>query len=529
MQDSNTAEEKWHSYWLIVILALAASVRFYALDKYSLNAQELFSVSFCSVDGWLATAVQYADRTGIPALYPTLLCGFVDGFGSSDFAIRSFSAVIGVGIVYIVYLLGRDFFSAPTGILAAALVAINAPNILIDRAVSSYSLLAFLLLLQSYLFCHLLCGNGRKKSSINIHISQGEFGFQCRWSPNIPCNLHWLIGFWVSSAFAFEVNPVALIFWGAEAIAFLLLVDRSTRKALAIWLWTPLAMIALLWLPRVVGMWRWIQTGNFLGMPGVADEFFVKVLDIFSQDAVALKVELFLVCVCCFVVAVGIFKSTLGNKEKGFLVLSMCYAVVAGIALFFIKAVDQRSFLYVSCMVFVLSARGVTFFVEKMRPVFLKAAIAVFLGLIVLLLGASNNKSGVYQERGHAMFALIAKVIGSDQAFMEGRRWVVSNSDLFDFYLRENKVIKAGEVSAKVSEKGVQALVEEKAFYYVEYYDRKQGFNDDLLNEISRHFQKICSINNDFFRVSKFYFSDKESHFDEESCKNMFTNNTVSL
>ena len=62
-----------------------------------------------------------------------------------------------------------------------------------------------------------------------------------------------------------------------------------------------------------------------------------------------------------------------------------------------------------------------------------------------------------------------------------------------------------------------------------EYYDRKQDFNDDLLNEISRRFQKICSINNDFFRVSKFYFSAKESHVDEESCKNMFTNNMVSL
>lgn len=77
MQDSKTPTENWHSYWLIAILALAASVRFYVLGENNLSAEGLLSISFCNTDGWFAMTEKYTGETGLPFCIPPCCASFL--------------------------------------------------------------------------------------------------------------------------------------------------------------------------------------------------------------------------------------------------------------------------------------------------------------------------------------------------------------------------------------------------------------------------------------------------------------------
>ncbi len=105
------------------ILLLAAALRLYRIDAQSLWYDEGNS-AFAATQP-LSRIVEGASHDIHPPGYYILLAGWHDLTGSSELALRSLSALMGVLTVALIYGIGTRLFDRPSGALAALLVAAN--------------------------------------------------------------------------------------------------------------------------------------------------------------------------------------------------------------------------------------------------------------------------------------------------------------------------------------------------------------------------------------------------------------------
>src|SRR5512139_1093756 len=97
------------SLWsLAAILILAAMLRFFQLDAQSFWNDEGTSARVAERSLPLITAASIGDIH--PPLYYYALHSWRGVFGESEFALRSLSATLGVILVWLIYLLGRQLF-----------------------------------------------------------------------------------------------------------------------------------------------------------------------------------------------------------------------------------------------------------------------------------------------------------------------------------------------------------------------------------------------------------------------------------
>ncbi len=161
--------KNWIKIALLLILVLAAFLRFYRLDAQSLWADEGNSVSLSGRSLDLITAGAAHDIH--PPLYYYLLHFWMRVFGNSEFAIRALSALLGTVLVYLTYLLGRHLSRPPSvppnsggeashnhwlGLVAAFLSAISPFQVYYSQEARMYILLAALSALSIYSFVRFL-------------------------------------------------------------------------------------------------------------------------------------------------------------------------------------------------------------------------------------------------------------------------------------------------------------------------------------------------------------------------------------
>ncbi|WP_198969157.1 glycosyltransferase family 39 protein [Xylophilus sp. ASV27] len=153
---------------IIAIILLAAALRFYHIDAFSLWEDELFSVATATQSGpWYGPfeagksmqKLQLTDNFWTwkfsdphPPLFEMLLVVWIKLFGTSDFALRSLTASLGVGTLLSVFALPRTI-TAPGRIVYVALLAASAPLLIYSQDVRNYSLGAFL---SAWMFAFLL-------------------------------------------------------------------------------------------------------------------------------------------------------------------------------------------------------------------------------------------------------------------------------------------------------------------------------------------------------------------------------------
>jgi mannosyltransferase len=146
--------ENWIKIALLLILLLAAFLRFYRLDAQSLWADEGNSVSLSGRSLDLITAGTAHDIH--PPLYYYLLHFWMRVFGNSEFAVRALSALLGTVLVYLTYLLGRRLSDYWVGLIAGFLSAISPFQVYYSQETRMYILLAALSALSVYSFIRFL-------------------------------------------------------------------------------------------------------------------------------------------------------------------------------------------------------------------------------------------------------------------------------------------------------------------------------------------------------------------------------------
>jgi mannosyltransferase len=143
------------STWAVILILLVATIlRLYCLTGQSFWADEGNSISLAQRS--LALVARGAAYDIHPPLYYYLLWGWVRIFGDGEFAVRALSAVLGVALVYVVWLLGCRLGDRRVGLVAGFLAAISPYQVYYSQEARMYILAALLAALSVYFFGRLL-------------------------------------------------------------------------------------------------------------------------------------------------------------------------------------------------------------------------------------------------------------------------------------------------------------------------------------------------------------------------------------
>jgi mannosyltransferase len=154
------------AFWIVTgISLLAAALRFATLGAQSYHHDEIVTVvrvlggSF----GDAMNAVGYSESA--PPLYYAIAWPWVQLFGTGEVGLRALSALAGVATVPVAYLVGAELRGRRTGIVAAALVAVNPMLLWYSQEARAYALFALLAAISFLYFIRVLKG-GRRADAI---------------------------------------------------------------------------------------------------------------------------------------------------------------------------------------------------------------------------------------------------------------------------------------------------------------------------------------------------------------------------
>ncbi len=175
-------------------------------------------------------------------------------------AMRVLSILIGVLIIPVVYLLGRDLFGKNAGLIAALCLALSPIHRQFAQEIRMYGMMTLLSALSAYSFFHVLRGDGRRWWVLHAVVNLGLF-----WT-----------------------HPFAILLPAVEG-AFWLMFHPGQYRRLACWI----AMNAVIALPSAIYMatirfWSQGTTGDWMRLPTLIE--FAS--DLFADDCIGLTYQL---------------------------------------------------------------------------------------------------------------------------------------------------------------------------------------------------------------------------------------------
>jgi mannosyltransferase len=154
---------------LAAITAEGAVLRFQLLTAKSFWFDEGASVGIARLDWYNFVRILWRREANM-ALYYLLLRGWLH-FGSSEWFIRSLSALLGLATIPAVYVLGRRLFGMRAGLIAAALLSVNAFHVRYSQEARSYSLTVLLCVLSSLYFMKYIETHSRRNRIAYVILS----------------------------------------------------------------------------------------------------------------------------------------------------------------------------------------------------------------------------------------------------------------------------------------------------------------------------------------------------------------------
>jgi hypothetical protein len=142
--------------WLLLIVAIAAALRFTGLTFQSYWFDELFSAWYSNPSHSLARVIELTLADVHPPLHQISMWLSYKVFGYNEFAGRLPSALAGILTIPVIYGLGRELFDKRTGLYAAALAATNYYLLYFSQEARSYAYLYLLSCLSCLFFIRAL-------------------------------------------------------------------------------------------------------------------------------------------------------------------------------------------------------------------------------------------------------------------------------------------------------------------------------------------------------------------------------------
>lgn len=157
--------ERAHStaLWALAgLTALGVAVRFASLGVQSYHHDEVITAARVIPGEFEHMLRQVKGSESNPPLYYVLAWGWAKAFGTGEIGLRSLSALFGAATIPVAYLIGRELAGRRTGLIAAAIAALNPMLIWYSQEARSYAVLVFFGALSLLFFVRALrTGRGR--------------------------------------------------------------------------------------------------------------------------------------------------------------------------------------------------------------------------------------------------------------------------------------------------------------------------------------------------------------------------------
>ncbi|MBN1357709.1 glycosyltransferase family 39 protein [Candidatus Bathyarchaeota archaeon] len=146
---------------ILLICVLGFFLRFNNLGGESYWFDETMSLYFSQQDlGAIINPPSY--EAHIPPLYYLMLHFWIGLFGTSEFAVRSLSAIFGVLSIFALYKLGKTLFNVKIAVYSSFILAISIFQIYFSQEARMYSLLMLTTLLSIFFFVKSLNENRKR-------------------------------------------------------------------------------------------------------------------------------------------------------------------------------------------------------------------------------------------------------------------------------------------------------------------------------------------------------------------------------
>jgi hypothetical protein len=154
---------------LAAITVAGAFFRFHALAAKTFWFDEGMSVGIARLDWYNFIRILWRREANM-SLYYLLLRPWLH-FGRSEFFVRSLSVIFALAAIPALYFLGRRLFNSRVGLIAAALLAVNAYHIRYSQEARSYSLMVLLCVCSGFYFVKYLDDPSRRNRIAHIALS----------------------------------------------------------------------------------------------------------------------------------------------------------------------------------------------------------------------------------------------------------------------------------------------------------------------------------------------------------------------
>lgn len=129
-----------HSGWVVILLTIAgAALRAISVDSRGLWLDEAITVKQASEP--LYSVIRTLAFGVHPPLYHIIVHFWMQLFGRSEIAVRSFSVLVGVAAIPVAYWAGHRLYDRRTGLIAAGLIALSPFQIWYSQEARMYELL----------------------------------------------------------------------------------------------------------------------------------------------------------------------------------------------------------------------------------------------------------------------------------------------------------------------------------------------------------------------------------------------------
>ncbi len=132
-------------YWLLIFLILGGSaLRFFRLDYQELRGDEAFSWNYAvnKSGPWHIVETIITEGDPQPPLHYWLLQGWTRVFGDNEWALRSSSATLSILLIPLIFAVGKRWFNARVGLIAAGITTLHPYQIWLAQDVRNMYILA---------------------------------------------------------------------------------------------------------------------------------------------------------------------------------------------------------------------------------------------------------------------------------------------------------------------------------------------------------------------------------------------------
>jgi mannosyltransferase len=234
-------------FFLIAIILLGTGLRLYHLGYEDLWVDEIYTIHTAQIPLSAVTISNLEPRDFLHFVYDFLIMHFWLKLGTNPGIVRLFSALVGIGTILLLYLIGKKLFDSYIGLLSALFLALSSYHIYYSQEACAYAVQVFLILGMVYYF---ICGFQDHKTS------------------------SWIM-FTVLTTFGIAVREFTILTWLALTIYAVLSIIFWKRKPNHIGLW--LGSQIAIFIACIIGLYFYFNRtgamsyGNWLLKPTLQD------------------------------------------------------------------------------------------------------------------------------------------------------------------------------------------------------------------------------------------------------------------